>query len=95
MQIFWSVFCLMYILNLKVMYGGDLKVDCVASGLPNPEIRWALPDGTMINTLKQTDSRARGGRTRRYLVFVEPHQLHTYRNMLLNHIIQYVHTICY
>ncbi|XP_071016174.1 matrix-remodeling-associated protein 5-like [Oncorhynchus clarkii lewisi] len=53
----------------KVMYGGDLKVDCVASGLPNPEIRWALPDGTMINTLKQTDSRARGGRTRRYVVF--------------------------
>ncbi|XP_035610962.2 immunoglobulin superfamily member 10-like [Oncorhynchus keta] len=53
----------------KVMYGGDLKVDCVASGLPNPEIRWALPDGTMINTLKQTDSRVRGGRTRRYVVF--------------------------
>ncbi|XP_024299865.1 immunoglobulin superfamily member 10-like [Oncorhynchus tshawytscha] len=53
----------------KVMYGGDLKVDCVASGLPNPEIRWALPDGTMINTLKQTDSSVRGGRTRRYVVF--------------------------
>nr|XP_029516161.1 matrix-remodeling-associated protein 5 [Oncorhynchus nerka] len=53
----------------KVMYGGDLKVDCVASGLPNPEIRWALPDGTMINTLKQMDSSVRGGRTRRYVVF--------------------------
>ncbi|KAL1021834.1 hypothetical protein UPYG_G00018640 [Umbra pygmaea] len=54
----------------KVMYGGDLKVDCVASGLPNPEIRWALPDGTMINTLKETDrTRGIGGRTRRYVLF--------------------------
>uniref|UniRef100_A0A672L4L8 Matrix-remodeling-associated protein 5-like n=1 Tax=Sinocyclocheilus grahami TaxID=75366 RepID=A0A672L4L8_SINGR len=33
----------------KVMYGGNLKVDCVASGLPDPKIQWALPDGTMIN----------------------------------------------
>ena len=39
--------------NKEVFYGGDLKVDCVASGLPNPEISWALPDGTMVNTEKQ------------------------------------------
>nr|XP_033471999.1 immunoglobulin superfamily member 10 [Epinephelus lanceolatus] len=51
----------------EVVYGGDLKVDCVASGLPNPEISWALPDGTMINPVKQRD--ASGGRTRRYVVF--------------------------
>lgn len=39
----------------EVVYGGDLKVDCVASGLPNPEISWALPDGTMVNPVKQRD----------------------------------------
>lgn len=47
----------------EVAYGGDLKVDCVASGLPNPEISWALPDGTMVNPVKQWD--AGGGRSRR------------------------------
>ncbi|KAF3857301.1 hypothetical protein F7725_009160 [Dissostichus mawsoni] len=52
----------------EVVYGGDLKVDCVASGLPNPEISWALPDGTMVNPVKQRDSVSRG-RTRRYVVF--------------------------
>lgn len=49
----------------EVVYGGDLKVDCVASGLPNPEISWALPDGTMVNPVKQRDSVSRG-RSRRY-----------------------------
>lgn len=49
----------------EVIYGGDLKVDCVASGLPNPEISWALPDGTMINPVKQREH-VSGGRTRRY-----------------------------
>ncbi|XP_045916859.1 immunoglobulin superfamily member 10 [Micropterus dolomieu] len=52
----------------EVVYGGDLKVDCVASGLPNPEISWALPDGTMVNPVKQRDS-VRMGRSRRYVVF--------------------------
>lgn len=53
--------------NHKVLYGGDLKVDCIASGLPNPEIRWSLPDGTMINSaIKSDDSRVR---SRRYVVF--------------------------
>ncbi|KAM4602164.1 matrix-remodeling-associated protein 5 [Polymixia lowei] len=52
----------------EVAYGGHLKVDCVASGLPDPEISWALPDGTMINPVKRTD-RVGGGRSRRYVVF--------------------------
>ncbi|XP_072307480.1 matrix-remodeling-associated protein 5 [Eucyclogobius newberryi] len=50
----------------EVVYGEDLKVDCVASGLPNPEISWALPDGTMVNNEKLRD---RTGRSRRYVVF--------------------------
>lgn len=49
----------------EVVYGGDLKVDCVASGLPNPEISWALPDGTMVNPDEQEDGFG-GGRSRRY-----------------------------
>lgn len=51
----------------EVIYGGDLKVDCVASGLPNPEISWALPDGTMVNPVKQSSS---GGRSRRYELLI-------------------------
>ncbi|XP_060625878.2 matrix-remodeling-associated protein 5 isoform X2 [Anolis sagrei] len=53
--------------NHKVIYGGDLKVDCVATGLPNPEISWSLPDGSMINTFMQSDDS--GIRTKRYVVF--------------------------
>lgn len=54
----------------EVIYGGDLKVDCVASGLPNPEISWALPDGTMVNPVKQRDTIS-GGRSRRYELLTE------------------------
>ncbi|KAG7252621.1 LOW QUALITY PROTEIN: hypothetical protein CRUP_037102 [Coryphaenoides rupestris] len=46
-------------------YAGHLRVDCVASGLPDPAITWALPDGTMLNA----DSKLRPGRNRRYVVF--------------------------
>ncbi|XP_067417092.1 matrix-remodeling-associated protein 5 [Emydura macquarii macquarii] len=53
--------------NHKVMFGGDLKVDCVATGLPNPEISWGLPDGSMINTFMQSDDS--GNRAKRYVVF--------------------------
>uniref|UniRef100_A0A8C5T7V5 Matrix remodeling associated 5 n=1 Tax=Malurus cyaneus samueli TaxID=2593467 RepID=A0A8C5T7V5_9PASS len=53
--------------NHKVKYGGDLKVDCVATGLPSPEISWGLPDGSMINTFMQSDDS--GSRTKRYVVF--------------------------
>uniref|UniRef100_A0A3Q3KI91 Matrix-remodelling associated 5a n=1 Tax=Mastacembelus armatus TaxID=205130 RepID=A0A3Q3KI91_9TELE len=52
----------------EVVYGGNLKVDCVASGLPDPKISWALPDGTMVNLIKQKES-VGGGRSRRYVVF--------------------------
>ncbi|MEE6469025.1 hypothetical protein FKM82_008473 [Ascaphus truei] len=51
----------------KVTYGGDLKVDCVATGVPNPEISWSLPDGSMINTIMQSDDS--GIRMKRYGVF--------------------------
>ncbi|KPP72194.1 matrix-remodeling-associated protein 5-like, partial [Scleropages formosus] len=51
----------------KVSYGGSLKVDCIASGLPDPEIRWGLPDGTMVNSITQSDDS--GVRTRRFVVF--------------------------
>ncbi|KAM9486910.1 matrix-remodeling-associated protein 5 [Clarias gariepinus] len=53
--------------NHKVLYGGDLKVDCIASGLPNPEIKWSLPDGTMVNSFMQADDNR--VRMRRYVVF--------------------------
>lgn len=49
----------------EVVYGGDLKVDCVASGHPNPKISWALPDGTMVNLDNQRDSFI-GEHSRRY-----------------------------
>ncbi|KAK0153610.1 Matrix-remodeling-associated protein 5 [Merluccius polli] len=49
----------------EVAYGGRLKVDCVASGLPDPAITWALPDGTMVHNA----DKLRPGRTRRYVVF--------------------------
>ncbi|XP_038134670.1 immunoglobulin superfamily member 10-like [Cyprinodon tularosa] len=52
----------------EVIRGQDLKVDCVASGLPSPQISWALPDGTMVNPVKQR-ARVGGGRSRRYVVF--------------------------
>ncbi|XP_012512268.1 PREDICTED: matrix-remodeling-associated protein 5 [Propithecus coquereli] len=51
----------------RVFYGGDLKVDCVATGLPNPDISWGLPDGSLVNSFVQSDDS--GGRTKRYVVF--------------------------
>uniref|UniRef100_A0A8C5DRY3 Ig-like domain-containing protein n=1 Tax=Gouania willdenowi TaxID=441366 RepID=A0A8C5DRY3_GOUWI len=54
--------------NQEVVHGGNLKVDCVASGFPNPEISWALPDGTMVNLVKKIDGGG-VGRSRRYVVF--------------------------
>ncbi len=51
----------------KVSYGGELKVDCVASGLPNPEITWSLPDGTMVNSIQQSDDN--GVRAKRHVMF--------------------------
>ncbi|XP_053436665.1 matrix-remodeling-associated protein 5 [Nycticebus coucang] len=51
----------------KVFYGGDLKVDCVATGLPNPEISWSLPDGSLVTSFTLSDDN--GARTKRYVVF--------------------------
>ncbi|XP_051559535.1 matrix-remodeling-associated protein 5-like isoform X1 [Myxocyprinus asiaticus] len=51
-----------------VLYGGNLKVDCVASGLPNPKIQWALPDGTMIDNVIKPEHHI-WSRSRRYVVF--------------------------
>ncbi|XP_006877300.1 PREDICTED: matrix-remodeling-associated protein 5 [Chrysochloris asiatica] len=50
-----------------VVHGDNLKVDCVATGLPNPEISWSLPDGSVVNPFMQSDDS--GGRTKRYVVF--------------------------
>ncbi|KAK5890542.1 hypothetical protein CesoFtcFv8_014057 [Champsocephalus esox] len=54
-------------LNQMVSFGTPLKVDCQASGLPNPSVRWSLPDGTMVNSVLQGEDI--GGRTRRLTVF--------------------------
>lgn len=42
-------------------------MDCVATGLPNPEFSWSLPDGTLINNALQSDDS--GVRNRRYVMF--------------------------
>jgi hypothetical protein len=49
----------------RVFYGGDLKVDCVATGLPDPEISWSLPDGRLVNSLVHPGEDDGG----RYMVF--------------------------
>ncbi|XP_075395053.1 matrix-remodeling-associated protein 5-like [Tenrec ecaudatus] len=53
----------------RVAYGDDLKVDCVATGLPNPEVTWSLPDGSVVHPLLQADDGGAGARAQRYLVF--------------------------
>ncbi|XP_060910235.1 matrix-remodeling-associated protein 5-like [Labrus mixtus] len=50
-----------------VLFGKPLKVDCQASGLPDPAVQWSLPDGTMVNSVLQGEERGR--RTRRLTVF--------------------------
>ncbi|XP_077091864.1 matrix-remodeling-associated protein 5 [Siphateles boraxobius] len=51
----------------RIANGDNFLVDCVASGLPNPEVSWSLPDGTMINNALQSDDS--GTRNRRYIIF--------------------------
>ncbi|XP_034147844.1 matrix-remodeling-associated protein 5 [Esox lucius] len=51
----------------RVTYGENVQVDCVASGLPDPEVSWSLPDGTIINNALQSDDS--GTRFRRYVMF--------------------------
>ncbi|KAK0156100.1 Matrix-remodeling-associated protein 5 [Merluccius polli] len=50
-----------------VTYGQNFQVDCVATGLPNPEVSWSLPDGTVINNALQSDDS--GVRNRRFVIF--------------------------
>uniref|UniRef100_A0A665XBN1 Ig-like domain-containing protein n=1 Tax=Echeneis naucrates TaxID=173247 RepID=A0A665XBN1_ECHNA len=54
-------------LNQMVSFGKPLKVDCQASGMPDPAVHWSLPDGTMVNSVLQGEDR--GGRARRLTVF--------------------------
>ncbi|KAM9485466.1 matrix-remodeling-associated protein 5-like [Salvelinus alpinus] len=51
-----------------VLYGAALKVDCLATGQPDPAVRWSLPDGTSVKSvLLQVEERGR--RSRRLVVF--------------------------
>ncbi|KAM9342244.1 matrix-remodeling-associated protein 5-like [Pholidichthys leucotaenia] len=54
-------------LDQMVSIGKPLKVDCQASGLPDPTVQWSLPDGTMVNSVLHGEDR--GGRGRRLTVF--------------------------
>ncbi|XP_042162894.1 matrix-remodeling-associated protein 5-like [Oncorhynchus tshawytscha] len=51
-----------------VLYGAALNVDCLATGQPNPAVRWSLPDGTSVKSvLLQVEESGR--RSRRLVVF--------------------------
>uniref|UniRef100_H2UAI5 Matrix-remodeling-associated protein 5-like n=1 Tax=Takifugu rubripes TaxID=31033 RepID=H2UAI5_TAKRU len=54
-------------LNHMVSLGKTLKVDCQASGLPDPIVHWKLPDGTMVNNVLQ--AQGQGGRAQKLTVF--------------------------
>uniref|UniRef100_A0A087XSK2 Ig-like domain-containing protein n=1 Tax=Poecilia formosa TaxID=48698 RepID=A0A087XSK2_POEFO len=54
-------------INQMVFFGKPLKVDCQASGLPHPAVRWTLPNGNTVKSeLFQEDSR---GQRRQRTVF--------------------------
>ncbi|XP_037345553.2 matrix-remodeling-associated protein 5-like [Pungitius pungitius] len=54
-------------LTHMVPLGQPLKVDCRASGMPDPEVQWSLPDGTMVNSVLQGEDR--GGPAQMLTVF--------------------------
>ncbi|CAL8372492.1 unnamed protein product [Arctogadus glacialis] len=54
--------------NKMVPFGGSLKVDCLASGQPDPAVSWSLPDGTMVNSVLQGEEPG-PGRPLRLTVF--------------------------
>ncbi|XP_029567578.1 matrix-remodeling-associated protein 5 isoform X2 [Salmo trutta] len=55
--------------NQKVVsYGAALQVDCLATGQPDPAVRWSLPDGTSVNSV-MLQGEEKGGRRRRLVVF--------------------------
>uniref|UniRef100_A0A667YZ35 Ig-like domain-containing protein n=1 Tax=Myripristis murdjan TaxID=586833 RepID=A0A667YZ35_9TELE len=47
----------------RVTFGQNFQVDCVATGLPDPEVSWSLPDGTLINNALQSDDSDEGDYT--------------------------------
>ncbi|CAJ1057928.1 matrix-remodeling-associated protein 5 [Xyrichtys novacula] len=51
----------------SVTYGDKFQVDCVATGLPDPDVSWSLPDGTLTNNALQSDDS--GLRNQRYVIF--------------------------
>jgi len=56
----------------QIPFGRDLRVDCKASGSPQPDISWGLPDGTLVNSAMQSDSSSSdngGRRNRRFVLF--------------------------
>ncbi|XP_055086357.1 matrix-remodeling-associated protein 5-like [Periophthalmus magnuspinnatus] len=53
--------------NQLVSLGKTLRVDCLASGHPEPSVRWSLPDGTIVSSTFQGADKA--VRTRRLTVF--------------------------
>ncbi|XP_048088194.1 LOW QUALITY PROTEIN: matrix-remodeling-associated protein 5 [Alosa alosa] len=38
----------------SVIHGKKLQMDCLTSGVPNPEVSWSLPDGTVANSAFQS-----------------------------------------
>uniref|UniRef100_A0A665TCF1 Ig-like domain-containing protein n=1 Tax=Echeneis naucrates TaxID=173247 RepID=A0A665TCF1_ECHNA len=59
--------CILKPLISCLLVGAEHAVDCVATGLPDPEVFWSLPDGTLINNGLQSDDS--GIRNRRYIIF--------------------------
>uniref|UniRef100_A0A3Q2QGD0 Immunoglobulin superfamily member 10-like n=1 Tax=Fundulus heteroclitus TaxID=8078 RepID=A0A3Q2QGD0_FUNHE len=53
--------------NHMVSFGKPLKVDCQASGLPHPAVRWTLPNGTTVNSVLFKEDRR--GQRRQLTVF--------------------------
>ncbi|KAM4560754.1 matrix-remodeling-associated protein 5-like [Fundulus diaphanus] len=53
--------------NHMVSFGKPLKVDCQASGLPHPAVRWTLPNGTTVNSVLFEEDRR--GQRRQLTVF--------------------------
>ncbi|XP_068182597.1 matrix-remodeling-associated protein 5 [Antennarius striatus] len=53
--------------QMRVAFGENFQVDCVATGLPDPDVSWSLPDGTVVNNVFQLDNS--GLRSRRYVIF--------------------------
>uniref|UniRef100_A0A3Q1GKZ4 Ig-like domain-containing protein n=1 Tax=Acanthochromis polyacanthus TaxID=80966 RepID=A0A3Q1GKZ4_9TELE len=70
LQVMLLVASLYIVVFLSVMYQIHMTIlflTCMSSGLPDPAVRWSLPDGTMVNSVLHGEDR--GGRARRLTVF--------------------------